>query len=162
KYSALSENTNSHLAACALQAQIRCLVAAGKTNAALRIISDTMRAGRFKHATDSQGRLIVANAELLALELINDPASPLFQSIAQTLRQRLLDYSDPVLAAPQRRFLMKELLRLSPNIVLPTLHAEELSAQYAERLASIPPDRQVSPTTIANVWQLGGHQLVAL
>src|SRR6185436_15304316 len=54
-----------------------------------------------------------------------------FESIAQRLKQRLMDYENPVLAAPQRRFLMKELQKLSsPKIEFPTLAAEELAAEF--------------------------------
>src|SRR6185369_7878725 len=48
----------------------------------------------------------------------------------QRLKQRLLDYDNPALAAPQRRFLMKEVQRLSPHVEFPTLAAEELAAQF--------------------------------
>src|SRR5688572_31405612 len=62
KYAALSESTNLHSSARALQAQVRCLVSAGRKDAALRIIADTLRQDKYKQCVDPQGRLIVANA----------------------------------------------------------------------------------------------------
>jgi hypothetical protein len=50
----------------------------------------------------------------MVLEL-TDPASAAFQSAALKLKQRLTNYRNPVLAAPQRRFLMKELQTRSPE-----------------------------------------------
>lgn len=123
-YCALSkEATDTHLAARALQAEARCLVRAGRKEEAIRLVKDIFAQERYRNAADPQGRLIAANAELMALELGPDDV------IAQRLKQRLMDYDNRVLAAPQRRFLMKELRRLRPDIEFPTLAAEELAAQ---------------------------------
>ena len=113
--------TNIHFAARALQAEARSLVRAGQKDRAIQLIKETLGHERYRHAADAQGRLIAANAELMALELGAG------EEIAKRLRQRLLDYENPVLAAPQRRFLMKEVRRLAPGIEFPTLAAEELA-----------------------------------
>ncbi|EEF61354.1 sensor histidine kinase [Pedosphaera parvula] len=123
-YRALARDaTNTHLAARALQAEARCLVSAGRKEEAIRLVKDMFAQERYCNAADPQGRLIAANAELMALELGADDV------IAQRLKQRLMDYDNRVLAAPQRRFLMKELRRLRPDMEFPTLAAEELAAQ---------------------------------
>lgn len=70
----------------------------------------------------------MANAELMTLELMTNYTASNFVSTARRLQQRLMNYANPALAAPQRRFLMKELRRLSPQIEFPTLEAEELAA----------------------------------
>jgi signal transduction histidine kinase len=117
------DTTNTHLAARGLQAEARCLVRAGRKEEALRLAKDIFAQERFRDAADAQGRLIAANVELMALELRADDV------IAHRLKQRLMDYDNPVLAAPQRRFLMKELRRLHPEMEFPTLAAEELAVQ---------------------------------
>jgi len=129
RYEALSnEATNVNAAARALQAQARCLMRAGRADAAIRLVNEVLSDGRYAQAADPQGRLIVANAELMVLELVTNNA-PVFQSTVRRLQQRLMDYENPALAASQRLFLMKALKRLSPQIELPTLAAEELAAE---------------------------------
>jgi signal transduction histidine kinase len=133
RYDALAkESTNVNVAARALQAQARCLVQAGQKDTAIRLVDKILGQERYSHAVDAQGRVIAANAELMALELLTNQAAPVFQAVAQRLKQRLLDYDNPLLAASQRRFLMKELQWLSPQIEFPKLAAEELAAQVTE------------------------------
>ena len=55
------------------------------------------------------GRLIAPDAELRALELIDDKSDARFQTVAGRLVHRLADYSDPLLGSAQRRFLMSSL-----------------------------------------------------
>ena len=100
--------TNADLAARALQAQARCLVKAGKTNEAIAVLTGPLEEERYRHATDAQGRLLVPNAELMALELLKDSAPDRARVPLERLKQRVLDYDDPALSAPQRRFLMRE------------------------------------------------------
>ena len=145
RYEALAkETTNVNSAARALQSQARCLVQAGRVDATIHLVDQVLSDPRYVRAIDSQGRLVVANAELLALELLTNNTATTFQSVAQRLRQRLLDYENQALAATQRRFLMKELQRLSPQLDFPTLNAEELAAGAIERLS------QTSPAAFSN------------
>jgi signal transduction histidine kinase len=154
RYDALSkETTNVNTAARALQSQARCLVQSGRTNDAIRLIDEVLSDQRYVRATDPQGRLIVANAELMALELMTNSAAPNFQSTAQRLRERLMDYANPVLAAPQRRFLMKELRRLSPQSELPTLSAELLAAEIRESEPTSAGDSALRPAPRPALWQ---------
>jgi len=164
-YDALAkEATNANVAARAFQAQARCLVRAEQNDAAIRVIDETLGGERYRRAADPQGRLIVANAELMALELTRDRASPVFQSIAQRLQQRLLDYENQVLAAPQRRFLMKELQKLSPKIRFPMLAAEALAAQFSEHSPTVAEDSALHRSPLADVWQFAtaDRRVVAL
>lgn len=164
-YRALFQRTtNTHLAARALQGQARCLVQAGEKESAIRVVNEVLAGEKYRHAADAQGRLIAANAELLVLELLSDPASPAFQSTAQSLKARLEDYSNPILAAPQRRFLMKELQRLSQGKVqFPTLAAEELAATLSEYQPVRPSPSVFQSTPLADLWQLttSDHRVVA-
>jgi signal transduction histidine kinase len=145
QYDALArEATNANVAARAFQAEARCLVRAGEHDVAIQLVNDAFGNEPYSRAADPQGRLIAANAELMALELITNRISPLFQSIAHRLAARLTDYENPVLAAPQRRFLMKELQELSPErLEFPTLAAEQLAAEASERfpLSALEPGR---------------------
>lgn len=130
--------TNANLAARAIQSEARCRMQDGQTEAVIRLIQETFSDERYRHAADPQGRLIAANAELMALELITNRSSPAFQPIARRLAARLADYENPALAAPQRRFLMKEVQRLSPEAIeFPMLAAEELAAEIAERYPAV-------------------------
>ena len=135
-YQALAvEATNADVAARAWQAKARSLVQAGQTGAAVRLATETFGHARYRNATDPQGRLIGANVEMMAYEISRDGA------IARRLQQRLMDYENPTLAAPQRRFLMKQLRTLSPGMEFPTLAAEELAAQIPVSLRGAAADR---------------------
>ena len=110
--------------------------------------------GGIDRAVDPQGRLIAANAELMALELMTNRTSAGFQSTALRLKQRLMDYDNPSLAAPQRRFLMKELQNLSPEkIEFPTLAAEELAAQFSARHPATEETPSWHAAFLPDVWQ---------
>jgi signal transduction histidine kinase len=150
-----AQASSANLAARALQAQARCLVRAGKTNEAVAVLTGPLGEERYRDATDSQGRLLVPNAELMALELLQDSAPnraplPLFR-----LRRRVLDYSDPALSSPQRRFLMRELQKLSPDpAVAQLLAAEDLAARCLEAGVTRPNDSVLHPAALPGVWQL--------
>lgn len=135
-YHALAkEATNANTAARALQAEARCLARAGQTNAAVLLVLESFRGQRFQHATDLQGRCIAANVELMAYELSHN------ETLALRLQERLMDYNNPALASPQRRFLMKELRTLSPGTEFPTLLAEDLAAQVPASVRAAAADR---------------------
>jgi signal transduction histidine kinase len=165
RYEALAkEATNVNVAARALQAEARCLVQAGKKDTAVRLVNEILSRGRFDRAADPQGRLIVANAELMVLEL-TACSSTAFQYAGQMLRQRLLDYRNPTLAAAQRRFLMKELQRRYPlKVEFPTLSAEELAAQFCDEHPALARYSAFQATPIPGVWQFAtpDQRVVAL
>jgi signal transduction histidine kinase len=147
--------TNVNQRARAFQAQARCLVQAGAKDAAIRLIAEALGHEQYDRAVDPQGRLIAANADLMALELIADKTSPGFDATARRLKQRVMDYENPILAAPQRRFLMREFAKLSGE-VFPMLAAEERAAAWRERNATMigelqftTPNRRVTALTRA-------------
>ena len=151
-------STNANLAARALQAQTRCLLQAGQTNAAIGLITGPLEEERFRLASDAQGRGIVANSELLALELLRDSAAPLFRTTAAKLTRRLTDYTQSTIAAPQRRFLLQELKRLAPaQETTSMLPAEELAAQAAERHLRPSRDPVLRASALPGVWQFAAN-----
>lgn len=146
--------TNANLAARALQAQARCLLKAGQTNPAITVLIGPLEDARYRHATDAQGRLIVPNAELMALELLKGPSPDRARAPLDRLRKRLLDYDDPALSSPQRRFLMREVQRLFPDQTLaPMLAAEDLAARCLEAGPVHPGEPTLRPTALPGVWQ---------
>jgi len=166
RYEALArETTNANAAARAFQSEARCLVQAGQNDAVIQVVSDVFSSERFRQAADLQGRLIAANAELMALELMTNRNSPVFQSIARRLAARLVDYENPVLAAPQRRFLMKEVRRLSPDkIELPILAAEQLAAETGENHPKLASPSALQRGVLPDLWQFTtpNHRVLAL
>ncbi len=136
-YAEIAANaTDVHTEARALQAQARCLVKAGDKQAALAIIVDELTEDRFETAVDQQDRLVVPNAQLLALQLIADPTLPEFEQTVTELRETLLDYDDASMSGVQRRFLMQQLQEIVGDPALcPTLEAEELAGRYIDSRA---------------------------
>jgi len=165
RYEALAkEATNVNVAARALQAEVRCLVRAGQQGAAIQLVNEVLGDARFDRAADPQDRLIVANAELMLLEL-SDRTSQVFQSTAERLKQRLTDYDNPVLASPQRRFLMKELQKLWPEkMEFPSLAAEELADRFCNEHPTLARVPALQSTAIPGLWQFAtsNHRAVAL
>jgi signal transduction histidine kinase len=151
------------LAARALQAQARCLVKAKKTEAVIALLTGPLEEERYRHATDAQGRLLVPNAELMVLELLKDSAPDRARATFERLKQRLLDYDDPALSAPQRRFLMREVQRLFPDQTLsPMLAAEDLVARCLEAGPIRAGEPVLRPAALPGVWQFAStHGRVA-
>jgi signal transduction histidine kinase len=151
--------TNANQAARALQAQARCLMKAGQSNAAIAVLTGPLEQPSYRHATDAQGRLIVPNAELMALELLKDSAPDQARGPFERLRARLLNYDDPAMAAPQRRFLMHEIQRVRPDEALARmLAAEDLAARCLEAGPIHPGEQAWRPTAVPGVWQFSSSR----
>jgi signal transduction histidine kinase len=164
-YSTIAQgSSNVNFTARALQAQARCLVQAEEASSAIPLINEQLGKEEFHHAVDPQGRLIAANAELMLLELMTNHTALEWGSTAQRLKERLLDYGDSAMAAPQRRFLMKELRSLSPGIEFPTLGAEELAAEFTHSHAAQFADSGLHQTAFADLWGFAtaDHRVIAL
>ncbi len=148
-----------------MQAQARCLAKAGRKDEAIRLATQTISDPKFDLAIDLQGRLIAPSAQLMALELMDDRQQPDFVVTCSRLRQRLDNYDDPVMAATQRRFLLRELSRLLPaGTELPTLLAEDLAARFVEAHPAPRRDLAIHPSQLPDLWQLASpqHRMVAL
>ena len=120
-------------AARAVLAEARCRGQAKDTEHAIRLLTETLEQDVYRTAVDPQGRLIVADARLRALELMGGREHAGFRSTAEALQTQLADYDAPSPAAGQRRFLMRRLqVILEREDLFPTLQAEELAAQFVE------------------------------
>lgn len=144
--------TEANRAARALQAQARCLARAGKQAEAVELLAVTLAGESYRQATDSQGRLLVASAELMALELMPTGTPERARSVLERLTQRLQDYSNTNLASPQRRFLMREAQRLG-QVPFSTLPAEDLAARFLETGKARPGTPAWQTTALPGVWQ---------
>ena len=139
---------DTDMAARAVQAQVRCLVRIGDKAGALGIIGAQFRDGRRAQARDPQGRLIAADAQLLAFRLAPKAGNP--------LPALLGDYGNGMPSA-QRLFLMNEL-----HQPFPTMAAEALAAQYLETEAVSHDDPTLRASVIPGVWRASGARVVAL
>jgi hypothetical protein len=145
----------ANAAARAFQSAARCLFQSGQSDAVLELVGELSGHERYRDAVDLHGRLIVPNAELMALELMTDRNSTNFHSVARRLAARLSDYENSGLAAPQRRFLMEAVQRLVPKTMeFPTLAAERLAAEISANQPGSARDSTWQPGSIPNVWQL--------
>ncbi len=148
------QSSDDTRAARALQAQARCLSRAGRRDGALRALREDLSHPRYRAAADLQGRLIAPSALLLALQLIEDPEDEAFRLTATALRERLSDYGEPTLPAPQRRFLMRELQTLLPDAPsFDTLEAEDLAARFLA-LEETPTPSLLTRSGLDDLWQL--------
>lgn len=161
-----AESTDATFAARALQAQARCLVRAGDATAALTVLTGTMQEPRFREARDTQGRLLAPNADLLALELAGEVQPDAARAARERLHARVLDYEHTAPASAQRRFLMRELQRLTvPGLVeadpgtttaaalSALLAAEDLAATYLAEQSSPVREPSLRPGPLPKVWQ---------
>ena len=131
------EPASRDLAARALQARARCLVRAKEASAAVEVLASELQREVYRGAADPQGRLVAPSAHLRAIQLAKDIGDSGHREIARDLVGRLNDYESPTVPAAQRRFLMRQLLRLDlfaePAAELfDTLAAEERTARYLD------------------------------
>ncbi len=111
---------------------------------------------------DTPGRNASAYTELMTLESLTDQSDPRFQATLAQLRDMVNSYDQDALPSAQRRFIMHELRRLDPDVVLPTLAAEELAARYLETNSGIVREPILRATELRDVWSvasLGRHVL---
>ena len=107
---------NVHLAARAMQAQIRCLVQAGSTGDAIDVIAGPLSEPKHRDALDADGRLIVPPSQLLALQLGGDDLAPeVSDRLVRRLVERLWDDDDAIVPSAQRLFLIDELRAIKPQ-----------------------------------------------
>jgi signal transduction histidine kinase len=143
--------------AAALQAQVRALAHTGDSKALARFVlakfppTDTTR--------DTHGRLISADAELLALEELVHVNDPDFKKIAQRLSSRAMDYQTDGMPSSQRRFIMHSLQSYHASAEYPSftaeyLAAEDLAARFleAEADATFVRTPGLHPTELPGVW----------
>lgn len=148
----------------ALMAQARCLNKAGRAQDAIKLLASTGANSRYRNSVDAQGRLILPNALLFALQLMRGPAHPQFQKTAMLLVERLNDYRLPM-PPSQRRFLMQQVQELWPaGASSPTFAAEEMAAEFSASKTARATPGQMQPAGIPDVWlyQASDKSAVAL
>ena len=149
---------DADLAARAIQGEVRCRLATGDRPAAIARLTSAIADERYRDVTDARGRRFLPNAELMAIELLRESAPQEARAIRSRLRTRLLDYESERTAAPQRRFLLRELHKLSPETAeWPALAAEDLAAQWLAAVGPETLDSVVRPTPVAGVWQFASR-----
>jgi len=117
--------------AMALQAQVRCLVKSNAKEQAVELVVQQLRRAEFDSARDTDGRLIVPQCLMLALDQTADD-HPSRDAVVSDLAGRLADYGGPIMPSGQRVFLMRRLTETAPDAAqFPTQDAEELAAAYA-------------------------------
>lgn len=150
-------SVDASLAARAAQGQLRCLVRAGQHEQAVSIVSKVFGNARLANAGDLQGRLISADAELLALQILRDPESGEFRRIAKRLHARLLDYTNSPMPPDQRVFLMNQMKSLRPGRgfdEFPTLEAETLAARFLAEGGALTHSAALRGSAIPGVLQV--------
>lgn len=165
-YAAIANSSsNTNLVARALLAESRCRLQAGQKETAIELITETLQQPRLQSATTSGGRLIVPNAQLLALGAINNPNHVSYEAIVTSLQKRLLSYDDVLLTSVQRHFLMKRLQQLVPSLKpFPTFEAEELAALYLDTEVNIAEQSFLQPSVVPDVWHMAlpGEKTIVL
>ena len=164
QYAAIAaRERNRSLAAVAAQAHVRALVRARDTAGALRAIETHFSPPRMASSVDRQGRLIAADAHLLAVHLI-EPSDPRFGPLAQRLAAELNDYVRVTMPSSQRLFLMNELQTVAGKAVsLPTFAAERLAVEFLERDGAVPEGEGLDKSRVPDVWKMpAGPSAVAL
>jgi hypothetical protein len=96
-YAALAARSrHRHHVARALLGESRCRAKDGQTERALARIRGELLTPQFADACDADGHLITPAAQLLALQLIDDPTAPAHRSLLRDLAQRLRRYDAPM------------------------------------------------------------------
>lgn len=101
---------------------------------------------------NAEGRSAEANAEMLALEKMNDRSGPKFGELAGRLRDRVANYESSTMPSAQRRFLMRELQRVSPTMLFPTFAAEDLAARFLDLHPSPARPQNLQAADLPNLW----------
>jgi signal transduction histidine kinase len=150
-YQQIAEH-NPKDAATALTAEARCLNKAGRIQDAISILVNIANNARLRDAHDVQGRLITPSSLLFALQLMKEPAHPLFAKNAMLLVELLNDYRIPM-PPSQRRFIASQLLLLWPDCPQsPAMKAEELAAGFAASKPALPAPGRLQPAAIPGIW----------
>lgn len=148
KYHLLAEGAPTvALKAKALQAETRCWIAADEIERAMEVV-ETSRPTDVASAADEDGRIVMANVELMLLERV-----PSNETLRARLAQRLNDYAGATMAASQRRFLMQAFRGLVPDVVFPTAAAEHIAARFLESDRANPRSPALSFTAAPALWQ---------
>lgn len=116
------------LKARALMAQANCLFKVEEREGALALLQTMIGDASLVDAVDSQGSLVVPNAQFRLLTLLDDSKGESRKEIRNALIETLNNYDAVSMPALQRRFLMEQVLDRSDDAMgevrFPTLEAE--------------------------------------
>jgi len=152
-------------AARAWQAAIRCLVASGRTDEALRRIDEQPQEWRLAYATSLDGRSIMADEYRLAMQLL--PAGDRRLAVeAQKLFGIAQNYSRAI-PSSQRLFLMDWLrgaVKEPKYRTFPTYQAERLAERVLSAGYAVPGESRLQLSGIGDLWKLSpqGGRIIAL
>ena len=138
---------------------------AGDKQSAVNLIENSLDSEKYALTVDSQNRLIVPNAQLMAMQLMADQPSPAFNVLATRLQERLNDYIESAMSSVQRLFLMQQLKQiLGERAKLQLLPAEELATRFCELHAIPGKDVFLHSSPLPGVWQIASSngRLLAL
>jgi signal transduction histidine kinase len=125
----------------------------GSKDRVVQLIDLYFTSGPAVKGTDTQGRLIAADEQLLAAQLLQhrDPRRLVF---IDRLSRMLNDYENTRMPAAQRLFLMDEVRALAPKTGFPTYNAERLAAGFLETDDPRFSGAGLQATHVPDLWKL--------
>jgi signal transduction histidine kinase len=146
--------TDASIAAQAAQARIRCLVRAGKKDAARAAIERSFTTGRTARGRDALGRWIAADEQLLGVT-VAERDERLRRPFVERLAGWLNDYKNVDLPSAQRVFLMQSLMEAAPELEpFRTYEAERLALEFAPMARSRPGSALLEASGLPGIWKL--------
>ena len=153
--------------AWALLGYSRCLSKSGRTDDAVATLTQTLNDEKYLTARNPEGRLIVPDALLMALNIMSDPSSRLYVKTVERLYTLLTDLSLSIPSA-QRLFLLLEIKTLvqghsgrfhvDPKIIDRFILLEDLALKYAGSNLYLPEKTGLSQTGVPGVWQMAAGE----
>lgn len=143
-----------NIAAIALQAEIRCLMKAGRTEDAAQLLTSRLAQPKYRHARNHSGRLVVPNVQLLVLQAAESRTNEMCRTLLQGLIRQAGDYTDPALPSGQRLFIMNELRSLTTGATFPTSRAERLADEYLDSGCAAPVPEVLTAAVPGRIWQM--------
>ena len=157
-YSAIAQTpADPASAARAWQAAARCLVRSNRGEAAAELVLQRLTGATTGQAMDLQGRLIQADALLMAIHFMK-PGNTQFIPTTRRLRNLLLNYSNPNLSSAQRIFIVKEMrsMKLPTELLnFPSFEAEQLAEQFLDAEPRPRADPVLRLSATPGLWKLG-------
>lgn len=158
-----TEAPDKNGAAQAILAQARNLFKSGNQKAALELLTDKLSLPKYKGALDQQGRLLIPNARMMALDIMNNPDHPGYERTLNKLHSDLENYNPPHMPSSQRRFLMSRFAEKAPNRPKATTHDAEMLASRVNKI-ELPENPSFTSGPLPGYWQVRAPRggLVAL
>ncbi len=164
-YRQVAERAGSpDIRAQALMGQARCLLKVADTAEAIRLLVVELQQPDLRRATGTNGRLIAPAALLRALQVM-EPGYPSYRQTLDEMVLQLRDYDNWPMSSAERRFLMRRVLEIAPQVTtFDTLEAEELASEFVARHLAAPEGAGLAPSAMPGTWQftIANSPVVAL